>query len=101
MDPIIISFKKKILEKFPQAVRNVLLYGSRARGDFEKESDYDVIVLVDKADKDLEESICVMAWDIGFEHHVSISVLVFEKKLFETDLYEPLFMNVRREGVAV
>jgi len=100
-DPIILEFKKRLLERFPGIVRHVFLYGSRARGDFERESDYDLIILVDKASKDLEERICVMAWDMGFEHHISISVLVFEQRLFETDLYEPLFMNVRREGVAV
>ncbi len=100
-DPIIPALKKKLLEKFPGAIKNVLLYGSRARGDFERESDYDLIILIDKASKDLEERICALAWDIGFEHHVSISVLVFEQSLFETDLYEPLFINVRREGIAV
>ena len=100
-DPVILAFKKRLLERFSIDIRKVLLYGSRARGDFEQESDYDVIVLVDKADKTLEEQICNTAWDFGFERHVSISVLVFEQTQLETDLYEPLFINVRREGVAL
>lgn len=101
IDPVISAFKKRLLEKFSGSVKKVLLYGSRARGDFEQGSDYDLIVLVDEMDKSLEERICILAWDFGFEHRVSISVLVFEETLFKTDRYEPLFINIRREGVAV
>lgn len=100
-DPVILELKKRLLSSFSKNIKKILLFGSRARGDFEQESDYDVIVLVGRADKDLEERICNTAWDFGFEHHVSISVLVFEQTLFENDPYEPLFINVRREGVAV
>lgn len=100
-DPVISAFKERLLERFSRNVRKVLLYGSRARGDFEAESDYDILVLVDRAGKDLEEQISTLAWDVGFEHPVSLSVLVFEEALFEADRYEPLFINVRREGIAV
>jgi predicted nucleotidyltransferase len=100
-DPLILAFKKRLCERFPREVRKVLLYGSRARGDFSQGSDYDVIVLVERTNKELEEQICALAWDFGFEQRVSISVLVFEQALYEGDRYEPLFMNVRREGIAV
>ncbi|MBI1821924.1 MAG: nucleotidyltransferase domain-containing protein [Nitrospirae bacterium] len=66
-DPVILEFKKTLVEKFSTDVTNVFLYGSRAHGDFEQESDYDVIVLVNKISKNLEDQICTMAWEFGFE----------------------------------
>lgn len=100
-DPIIRALKEKLSQRFPREIKNVVLYGSRARGDFAPGSDYDVIVLVDRAGKELEEQICSLAWNFGYEQQASISVLVFEQALFEADRYEPLFINVRREGIAV
>ena len=87
--------------KFGHHVKAVILFGSRARGDYQEWSDYDVIVLVDKKTPELREAISESAWELGFLRNVTISILVVEKERFDCDKYEPLFMNVRKEGVLV
>ncbi|MBF8266208.1 MAG: nucleotidyltransferase [Dehalococcoidia bacterium] len=87
--------------KFGHQVNAVILFGSRARGDSQEWSDYDLIVLVDKKTPELRETISETAWEFGFSRNVTISILVFEKERFDCDKYEPLFMNVRKEGVRV
>ncbi len=98
-DPIIEEFSEKV-RKFPE-VRKVILYGSRARGDFEGWSDYDLIVLVSERNKDIESRIEEVAWEINYRKLVSIVPLVFNESRFLQDRYEPLFINVRREGIAL
>ncbi len=96
-DPIIEEFVKKV-KKIPE-VKKVILYGSRARGDFEEWSDYDIIVFVSIKNKNIENQIDKIAWDINYKKLVSIMPLVFSESKFRTEKYEPLFMNVKREGI--
>ncbi|MBI4288412.1 MAG: nucleotidyltransferase domain-containing protein [Chloroflexi bacterium] len=87
--------------KFGAHIKDVILFGSRARGDFDQDSDYDVIVLVDKKTPELSDQIGDLAWEIGLQRNAWISVLVHDSERFDRDKYEPLFMNVRKEGVRV
>ncbi len=42
-DRVILEFKKKVKRKYPDA--KILLFGSRARGEALKDSDYDFIIV--------------------------------------------------------
>ena len=80
---------------------DIILFGSRARGDFQNESDYDILVLVTKKTKALIDQIDDIVWEIAWEHNVVITAFVYEKSRFENDRFEPLFMNIQKEGVLV
>lgn len=82
-------------------IKNVILFGSRARGDYYPQSDYDVIVLVDSKTKEIKNQIREIVLQIDWDYDVFISVFVYEKTRFDEDKYEPLFMNIRKEGVLV
>lgn len=99
IDPIIEEFAEKI-KKLPQ-VKKILLYGSRARGDFEEWSDYDIMVLISEKNKGIEHRIDKIAWDINYRKLVSIVPIVYAESKFREDKYEPLFMNVRKEGIVL
>ena len=97
----------KVVEKFKQLVSQrvkvyeVKVFGSRARGDSYLESDYDLIVLVDQESKVLNDKIFNVSCKIGWEHNVVITVFVHEQSYYESKKYEPLFMNIRKEGVHI
>lgn len=96
---IIDVFTERLKEKLGNQLRGVILFGSHARGDFHNDSDYDVIVLVDKKSDELRQRIRDIAWSVGWEYEASISPFISEEKRFSEDHYEPLFINVRREGL--
>lgn len=101
LDPIIQELSAALRKKFGNHIMDIIIFGSRARGDYQEDSDYDVIALVDVKTRELRDKIYEVTGDLGFAHNVTISIFVYEKERFEKDKYEPLFMNVRREGIYV
>ncbi|MDO8784726.1 MAG: nucleotidyltransferase domain-containing protein [Syntrophales bacterium] len=91
------AFKKEI----GTAIKDIILFGSRARGDSSSESDYDILVLTDKGTKEIEDKIFIASCEIGWRHNAIITVFVHDKEYYENKKYEPLFMNIRREGVHI
>ena len=83
----------------------VILYGSYARGDFDNESDIDVMVLADVSENEfetLEKVLWDMGWEIGSKHDVMISVFLKNS----THFYEWIdamayYRNIVEDGVVL
>jgi predicted nucleotidyltransferase len=92
--------KKAIRQVVPDA--DVILYGSRARGDASKYSDYDILVIVNgSADMDLEERILDKIYPLELETCEVLTFFIYNRKEWNSPLYRamPLHKNVDREGV--
>jgi uncharacterized protein len=86
---------------FGERLKKVILFGSRARGDADEDSDYDVLVLLEncaKADNSLLGDIAVDALNKFDE---VLSLFPFAEDALERYPFEPLFMNVRKEGIVL
>ncbi|MGC9952729.1 MAG: nucleotidyltransferase domain-containing protein [Rhizomicrobium sp.] len=46
-DPILVRLKQELVALYGPRLKQALLYGSRARGDFREDSDYDVLVVLE------------------------------------------------------
>jgi len=78
------------------------LFGSRARGDFNADSDWDVLILVDnkKVTNSVEDKFRDDLYDIELESGQVISAFIYPKEYWNSLLsYSPLFKNVKREGI--
>ena len=97
---ILLKIKKSIKLIVPNAI--VILYGSYARGDEKKESDIDILILLEKDKvtwKD-EKKIKFPLYDIEFEIGKIISPLVLSKfEWYNKHRITPFFENVTSEGV--
>lgn len=92
---------RRIRARLGAACRGVILFGSRARDAAQPDSDYDLLILVERSSDDLQRLIQDLAFEAALELNCLFSPIVVEAQAFELDRYEPLFANVRREGLAV
>ena len=78
----------------------LLLYGSRARGDNRPDSDWDLLILLDKPklssqDYDYGYPFREFGWDVGEE----ISPHIYTKKQWEEWTFLPYHKNVERDKI--
>jgi uncharacterized protein len=104
------SVKENILQRIKRSVSKtdpsavLVLYGSYARGDNKKNSDIDLLILLDK---DIitwpeEKKITYPLYDIEFDTGTLISPLVLSKKGWESKhKITPFYRNVAREGIVL
>lgn len=84
-------------------VDRVILFGSRARGDCDPDSDYDVLVVVERLDPAIRRVISDCAWEAGFDDCLVITPVVIEARtLYEGPMRSSLLLQaVREEGVPI
>jgi predicted nucleotidyltransferase len=100
-DPVLKDLSETLKKGIEDHIKEIILFGSKARGDSSPGSDYDLLVLVEKDIKGIEDKIFNMACEIGWKHNVVITAFVHDKDSYKARKYEPLFMNIRKEGIRI
>ena len=81
----------------------IILYGSRARGDAREDSDWDVLVLVDrdKTNFDDYKRICYPVYYKGLDYGQEINPTLYTKKEWEQAPPTMYKYNVKEESIAI
>ncbi|MEW6262342.1 MAG: nucleotidyltransferase domain-containing protein [Thermodesulfobacteriota bacterium] len=93
-------FKKLLQEKVK--LHQAIVFGSRARGDADPESDMDVLVVLDEPrTSEKREIVSSCAWEIGFDAGIVVASVVFSREEWENgpEYYSPFAETVRSEGI--
>jgi len=80
---------------------NLWLYGSRARGDYRTDSDWDLLVLIDK-DKQQWQDFDIYAnpfIELGFDMGVTINPMLYTQKEWEKINFTPFYHNVQNDKI--
>ena len=77
------------------------LYGSKARGTADADSDIDVMIELEELQPTLYEKVFDLIFDVNLRHGVFISAVLFGRKELEEGPMSasPLFKAIEREGV--
>ncbi|MBQ9659302.1 MAG: nucleotidyltransferase domain-containing protein [Clostridia bacterium] len=93
---------KKLLKK---NLIKVVLYGSYARGDYNKFSDIDIFILVNNKKDEINKIlnlICESLFELDLKYNVTINPLVENLQVFnEYKDCSLLFENIEKDGVVL
>lgn len=103
------TYKENILATVKEYVQSidftaeVLLYGSRARGDEHEDSDWDILILIDsEASVEKEMIFRHKLYDLELETGESFSTYVFNKREWKSKFWmTPLYRNIIKEGIQI
>ncbi len=98
---IVQRFKERVTETFGDRLDRVVLFGSRARGDAEPDSDFDFLVTVRTLKKEDRNRVREIASDLSLEYDTVITVLLSPSKDCREDRYFYLYENIQKEGQVV
>ena len=94
--------RQQVIENIKKVARQVLpkgstlyLYGSRARGDYHEDSDWDLLLLLDKAKIEFDDfqrysyPFVLMGWDMGEASSPQYRGIIFLVEVFSIKYFLP------------
>jgi predicted nucleotidyltransferase len=97
------EFVSLVVQRMSGRVMELTLFGSRARGDYRRNSDIDVLVLINRESLKNWEIIQSLSAFVSLKFDVILSALVMDSKRYEThsQLRTLLFKNISQDGITL
>ncbi|MBQ6070293.1 MAG: nucleotidyltransferase domain-containing protein [Bacteroidales bacterium] len=93
----------RVLEQIAPIQGKAILFGSQARGDARKDSDWDVLILIDKdsiSSADIDR-VSYPIRELGWEIDAMVNPIMYTMKDWESKSFTPFYKNVMKEGVVL
>lgn len=102
LNEILKKYVEDIHHIYGKQLKNVILYGSYARGDFKPDSDIDIMILVDLPDQEIRDKGYSLS-DVTFEYNYSadLKIMPIVKNLDHFNKWlraYPFYYHVKTEG---
>lgn len=98
---IVLDAIRNAVSKSPQV--RAFLFGSRARNNARSDSDWDILLLVDKdkITKEDYDNISYPLFELGWELQQQINPVLYTVKEWQRHSFTPFYKNVTKEGIAL
>ncbi len=100
-DPVVTEFANELRRRLGDSLREIRLFGSRARGQARDDSDYDMLVIVDRKTGDIRHRIVDLEVEILDRYGAVVASVVRTEQDWKERQGLPLARNIAREGVAL
>ena len=105
INDVLNEFEKELRELLGTVLVKVILFGSYARGDYNKESDIDVMVLINVPSEQVShyaDRVYDIAYDIEQIYDIELNPCIQSADIYDYwKCVHPFFMTIEREGVVV
>ena len=95
----IAEYEKLLLDKFPKRISKLILFGSKARGDSNRNSDIDLLIVLTKNGKQTTREIVGLTHQPIVKYEVDISPIIVEEKFFKS--WSPLLEHIKKDGITI
>ena len=101
VEPVVKEFIGRIREALGDRVKEIVLFGSHARGDAHKNSDYDIFLVVDKRDEKVRSEVYSLVAEFHAEKDVLFSVVIRDPEYRKYMHNFPFGANIEAEGITL
>jgi predicted nucleotidyltransferase len=98
-DPVVQEFATLLRQRLGSHLRQILLFGSHARGDAQDGSDYDMLVVVDQRTPELRAIILEVESQLMERYGALVATVLHSEAEWQQLQGFPLARNIAREGV--
>ncbi len=95
----IIEFAELLLEKYPNQIKKLILFGSKARGNSNRFSDVDILVVIPKNNRHIRQGVAGLTHEPIANFGVDLSPIIIEEKELET--WSPFIEHIKQEGITL
>ncbi len=97
------KFKQGVDKALNKNIVALKLFGSKARGESQKDSDIDVLVVLKNVTPDIKDQVIDIAFEINLEFDVYISPRVIAEDVFKHPVWRitSFIKAVQKEGIAI
>lgn len=98
---ILTDLKNHLQKQFKNIIKDIILFGSHAYGYSDKNSDYDILIIVKtKPDWKLKRLISDLCYDIDLKYNIITDTHILSETELETLRgKQPIFQNAIHNGI--
>ncbi|MCC8140881.1 MAG: nucleotidyltransferase domain-containing protein [Lachnospiraceae bacterium] len=105
MQSVLEKYISEIKKIYGNDLRKIVLYGSYARGDFRKDSDIDIMILLDLSDNEIKNyrhQLSDITYDFNMDYDMDIKPIAKSEEHFMKWVENyPFYANINKEGITL
>jgi len=94
-------FLNRLFECLGNQIHQVILYGSKARGDSEIDSDVDLLVLLKPGSTFRRGDVLRLAARVSLDYDVLLSVVTMTRDQWDAHRGLTMYANIQRDGLPI